>query len=108
MNPTPAVCKTARHLRPFRGARELFTAGAEDRNCSTQIPPAPPSRRARLSLEGRMSGLTRRLSVPGLLSLFLLLPHTPAHAEAIAAGDVLRLTFDMNFPGDPNHFAFGS
>jgi len=56
-----------------------------------------------------MARVTKRGAIVGLCCLFLLLPQARADAETITAGDVLRLTFDMSFPGaPPDHFAFGS
>src|SRR4051794_22294715 len=59
-----------------------------------------------VQLEARMREVARRAVVAGLLGLFLLLPQRRADAETIHAGDVLRVTFDMNFPV-PGHFEFG-
>jgi PEP-CTERM motif-containing protein len=53
-----------------------------------------------------MRRISRWASVFGLL---FLLPHARASAEPINAGDVLRITFDMSYPGaPPGHFEFGS
>lgn len=55
-----------------------------------------------------MRKLSRWAAVLALWHMCVLLP-APAHAEPISAGDTLRITFDMNFPGaPPGHFAFGS
>lgn len=43
----------------------------------------------------------------GLVFLFLVLPQVPADAETITAGDVLRITFDTNYPV-PGHIDFGN
>jgi MYXO-CTERM domain-containing protein len=42
-----------------------------------------------------------------LVYLFVLLPQARADAETIAAGDVLRITFDTDFP-IPGHIDFGN
>ena len=56
-----------------------------------------------------MRKLSRWAAVLGLCHLFIVVPHGRAYAEPISAGDILRITFDMNFPGaPPGHFDFGN
>ena len=56
-----------------------------------------------------MRRLSRWAAIFGLCHLCILLPQARAYAEPIQAGDILQVTFDMNFPGaPPGHFDFGN
>ena len=53
-----------------------------------------------------MRTVRKGVALVALVYLFLLLPQARADAETITAGDVLRITFDTDFP-IPGHIDFG-